>query len=529
MADDLEQLLNDGIAAAKAGNKVEARRLIEEVLAKNDRLERAWLALAGLVDTPRERRICLENVLEINPNNERARQALGQLDAAVPSAPATRAVSTPPPAAPSTPPPSRPAASESSPRRAQGPVTVPKGRPGTQATVGAREAWRSQRTQRGFQLSIPFITVAVLGVLVIGFGVTLLISGNVNATPTPAVSTTPLPTLSIAQLNATRFPQGTPTLTPAGTIITDVTLQPVGIAPSWTPSNTPAPSNTPTPRPTLPPFSQYEMVFVGEREGTAEQRIFVAKADGTGETQIAIGTDPVWSPDGSKIAYIRIATDTGKPQLIVINADGSDPKIVASTEGDSLVTPAWSADGDKLAFAAKEPDVGNLEIYTVNADGTDRVRVTTHLGDDLGPVWSPVSNAIIYSSDINGRSAFQLILRDMTTGKEEQLTSSGGQNLDAMWSPDGKYVVFSSSRDRLAQIYRMQADGSDERPLTFGADSKENRYPAWSSDGNYLMFASNRNGGVFNLFIMTPDGKNVQQVTNQVGISTAGKFRPNGF
>jgi Tol biopolymer transport system component len=529
LADDLEQLLNDGIAAAKAGNKVEARRLIEEVLAKNDRLERAWLALASLVDTPRERRICLENVLEINPNNERARQAINQLDATVPSAPATRSVAAPPPPTPSNPPPSRPAASESSPRRTQGPVTAPKGRPGTQATVGAREAWRSQRNQQGFRMSIPFITVAILGVLVIGFGIALLVSTNANGTPTPGVSNTPLPTLSVAELNLTQFPLGTPSPTPAGTLITDITLEPANLAPSWTPSPTRAPSKTSTPKPTLPPLTQYEMLFVGERNGSTDQKIFVTKADGSGEKQIAVGINPVWSPNGSKIAYVGVNADTNKPELVVINADGSDPTVVATTEGDSLVTPAWSANGDKLAFAANEPDAGNLEIYTVDADGSNRLRVTNHLGDDLGPVWSPVSEAIIYSSDPTGRGSYQLILRDMVSGRDTQLTQSSGQNLDAMWSPDGSYVVFASTRDRFSQIYRMNADGSDERPLTFGADSGENRYPAWSSDGNYLVFASNRNGGVFNLFIMTPDGKNVKQITNAVGVSSEGKFRPNGF
>jgi Tol biopolymer transport system component len=524
LADDLEQLLNDGIAAAKAGNKAEARRLIEEVLAKNDRLERAWMALAGLVDTARERRICLENVLEINPNNDRARQALGQLDAATPAAPATRSVSSPPPtSAPSTP--SRPAA-EVSPRRAQQRVSAPKAPPGVQATSGAKEAWRSQRTQQGFKLSIPFITVAVLGLLAIGLGVTLLVSSG-NQTPTPGVSTTPQPTLSVAELNATQFPLGTPSPTPAGTLVTDVTLAPVNLAPSWTPSPTPEPSNTPTPRPTIPPLTQYELLYVGERGANTDQNIFVAKADGSSEKQIANGYNAVWSPDGRKIAYIRVASDTGKPQLEVMNADGSDAQVVATTEGDSIITPSWSADGDKLAYAAN--DFGNLEIFIIDSVGGNRVRVTDHLNDDFGPVWSPVSNVIVYAKDINGRKAFQLILRDIATGQESQLTSSGGQNIDATWSPDGQYILFASTRERTSQIYRMRADGSDERPLTFGASSGENRYPAWSSDGNYVVFASNRNGGVFNLFIMTTDGKDVRQVTNQVGVSSEGKFRPNGF
>jgi Tol biopolymer transport system component len=42
----------------------------------------------------------------------------------------------------------------------------------------------------------------------------------------------------------------------------------------------------------------------------------------------------------------------------------------------------------------------------------------------------------------------------------------------------------------------------------------------------YLAFASNRNGGVFNIFIMTPEGGNIQQVTNQPGASVSPRFRP---
>jgi hypothetical protein len=74
-------MLNKAIMAAKAGRKAEARQLLEAVLDTDERNERAWLWLSGVVDDD-ERSICLENVLSINPDNQAARRGLAMLRAA---------------------------------------------------------------------------------------------------------------------------------------------------------------------------------------------------------------------------------------------------------------------------------------------------------------------------------------------------------------------------------------------------------------------------------------------------------------
>jgi hypothetical protein len=527
---DIDQLLNDAIAAARAGNKAEARRLLEEVLAQNDRIERAWLALAGVVDTPRERRICLENVVEINPNNERARQALQQLDAANPGLAPTRAVTTSQAPSPTTSNASVSAASEREParpaprpdRRPEPKVTPPTKRAGVEATQGAKEAWRGQREQRGFRISIPFVTVAIISVLAILAGITLIFPQG-SGTPVPTAP--PTRTLTQAESFGTLFPGGTPTATAIGTIVTDFTPAVIAALPSWTPSFTPRPSNTPTVRPTLPPLTGYELVYIGER-GTNPAAIFFASADGSSERKLGDGIDAAWSPDGSRLAYVRRSEATGKPVLVTIDAGGSNEFVVAETVGDSLVTPAWSPNGERLSYAAN--DRGNYDLFLINADGSNQVRLTDTAGDDLSPMFSPDGTRLLYASDVTGRKSLQIVSRVLETGQVTRLTESQGQNLDPMWSPDGRSIVFASTRDRTADIYIMRADGSDERLLTVGDGSAENRHPAWSSDGNYLVFSSTRNGGVFNLFIMTPDGKNIQQITNQAGPSFGGRFRPNG-
>jgi hypothetical protein len=77
---ELEQLLREGIAAAKAGHKDQARQLLLRVIALDQEVEAAWLWLSEVVDDPHERQICLENVLALNPSNAAAQSGLRWLE-----------------------------------------------------------------------------------------------------------------------------------------------------------------------------------------------------------------------------------------------------------------------------------------------------------------------------------------------------------------------------------------------------------------------------------------------------------------
>jgi twitching motility two-component system response regulator PilG len=70
------QLLKDGIAAAKAGDKPRALGMLREVVDMEPRNELAWLWLGGVAETPHDAVEALEQVLLINPANERAKAGL---------------------------------------------------------------------------------------------------------------------------------------------------------------------------------------------------------------------------------------------------------------------------------------------------------------------------------------------------------------------------------------------------------------------------------------------------------------------
>ncbi len=77
---DVPTLLRQAMEALTHGDKPAARDLLTSVLEVDDRNEQAWLWLSGAVDSPAEQRICLENVLLINPGSTAARQGVAYLD-----------------------------------------------------------------------------------------------------------------------------------------------------------------------------------------------------------------------------------------------------------------------------------------------------------------------------------------------------------------------------------------------------------------------------------------------------------------
>lgn len=71
--------LRQAIAWAREGRKVEARNLLIEVVEGDPQNEMAWMWLSGLVDSLDDKVIACENILTINPSNDRVRAYLAQL------------------------------------------------------------------------------------------------------------------------------------------------------------------------------------------------------------------------------------------------------------------------------------------------------------------------------------------------------------------------------------------------------------------------------------------------------------------
>lgn len=71
--------LDQAISLIKVGNRKDAYKLLSEILRSDPNNEKAWLWMTAVVDE-NKRRFCLEKILDINPNNQQAKQGLAKLD-----------------------------------------------------------------------------------------------------------------------------------------------------------------------------------------------------------------------------------------------------------------------------------------------------------------------------------------------------------------------------------------------------------------------------------------------------------------
>lgn len=80
MAANVDGIVREAIRAYKGGNREEAQALLIKATELDQMHEEAWLWLGAVVETVEDQRVCLENVLYINPNNERALKGMEQLE-----------------------------------------------------------------------------------------------------------------------------------------------------------------------------------------------------------------------------------------------------------------------------------------------------------------------------------------------------------------------------------------------------------------------------------------------------------------
>lgn len=78
---DVETLVSQAKQHIQANNKAKARELLEKAISLDERHENAWILMSTVVESLEDKQICLENVLAINPNNQRAQQGLASVNA----------------------------------------------------------------------------------------------------------------------------------------------------------------------------------------------------------------------------------------------------------------------------------------------------------------------------------------------------------------------------------------------------------------------------------------------------------------
>ncbi len=250
------------------------------------------------------------------------------------------------------------------------------------------------------------------------------------------------------------------------------------------------------------PGSNGKIAFSGRDLDGENLMIFIMNDDGSNMQQITDGDgfedyDPCWSPDGSKIVFVRRDRTTFLRELWIINEDGTG--LTPLSTGFNDFDPAWSPDGETIAFARSHDA---LDIFVINADGTGSA--TLLIIDAYYPCWSPDGTKIAYTE----RFTNDINVADATTGSFiSQVTTNGGH---PCYSPDGSKIVFV----RDYAIWVVNSDGSNEKKLTSPPISENilDSAPNWSPDGKNIVFGRTLDS----IMMMNDDGTNLRDITSDI-------------
>ena len=232
-----------------------------------------------------------------------------------------------------------------------------------------------------------------------------------------------------------------------------------------------------------------------------ERGLWLVPTSGGTERLLGPGTDPVFSPDGRTLTFVR--NDT----LLALDASGADaaparPLLIVK---GSIGSYAWSPDGKRLALSN---DRGAYAVIGLWAPGEDRIRwIAPEASEDALPAWSPDGRRLAFirmhggelgrGHDVMDSEPFSIIVADAAAGTVRTVWTSPApadsqmqevQPSDALRWLDDDRLIFHSEHEGWAHIYVAALDGSPLRSLTPGAYEAD--ASALSPDGRTLVVST---------------------------------------
>ena len=183
-------------------------------------------------------------------------------------------------------------------------------------------------------------------------------------------------------------------------------------------------------------------------------------------------SDPQWSPDGKRIAFVSNRTgkeydENRNTDVWVINADGSGALTKISDHDESDNQPRWSPDGKSIAFTGEVRDRDHPKIWLAPATGGAPSTLAASNLDLIpgGLEWSNDGKSLYFETGVKGE--LHLFRVDVPTKSVSQVTSGarGVRSADFNFA-SGKMVYLANDFKHLDDLYAADLNGKEERQLT---------------------------------------------------------------
>ncbi len=496
MSASISELLRKGIAAAREGDKATARDLFQQVVDLDEENEKGWFWLASVVETDDERRTCLENVLHINPDNERAQQILAQVNA-----------------------------------RARQTVDQEEVIPGVT---------RSQLTLiigGGVALVVLILIVALVAIVSNNNRIAAESANATNAAAAQtniAVAATQQAEQNSANATGTAVAVGA-TQTAEYTAVP--TVAPTSVLPTLPPTWTPRPADDSSAQSvaTLPPpvgLTGRLAVWSG-RDILSVDFLDVGYYDfevASSYTRIGdnLGRGVSMFVNGQRVVYSRYDPQFSSSVIETINTNGTQLEAMQERwrAFDTVFDPdqpMFSRDGRYIVFVGRPQDRQTAQVWLLDmnaAAGTDPLLQLT--SDDFiyaYPSISPDNRWVVVArtDNFSATTGTDIVLIDIASGGKIPVTNDLGTYTERnpRFTPDGTqivYAAFPSNNPNRNDIYIKNAQGGGT-PQTLIGDAADDIFPVLSEDGRYLAFASDRSGA-YDIYIYDIIGETLWQLTS---------------
>ncbi len=297
---------------------------------------------------------------------------------------------------------------------------------------------------------------------------------------------------------------------------------------------------------------------------------FGATSPGYTPQQYFNGPDPVLSPDGTRLAYIR------ESELWVLDLTDGGVRQLTSSHGEGWhnLQPRWSPDGTRILYTAQATDeqrrfrhtdfsgliigvnftligYGRVRLGVIPAEGGE----TTWMGSPEGEryslrggsqaYWSPDGESVAINWLSLDHTAREIRIASPETGemrtiwREEVEAWISPLAIWIRWSPDSERLLFTSERDDWNHVYVIDAagEGAEAAQLTSGSftvtsNQVYDRFevtPVWSRGGTTILFPSNEAGTPErHLYEVAAGGGERRRVTPLPGVNLSSTPSPDG-